>query len=309
MDIDEDKPENLESGLRNYFAGAVDTPEVMSACVSLCKAYNLEPQDLYFRWEAFSYTTNQAKSISRLTPERIQPLREHLQREFKANVAIATPRRPPPTASAKITASKSAYASRIMGQSTPVATRIADGATGSPAPSSRLAQSTVPLNSVASKNRIVPPKILADYSYRYMYEKIHERSNALDNRINEMAEIVKDYYSVEDDFADPNADTEEDVIVIGRICDSSADGKLTEGSIVLEPSKWMGSGRRIPIQFSSTFRMYRDTPPAGGERAGMGFFPGAIAAFKGNKAHSQEGGFFMVKELLPVRVLINKLCS
>jgi len=40
-----------------------------------------------------------------------------------------------------------------------------------------------------------------------MYEKVSERSEVLDDRIEEMAQLVKDHYDIPD-FGDPSATTE-----------------------------------------------------------------------------------------------------
>ena len=72
--------------------------------------------------------------------------------------------------------------------------------------------------------------------------------------------------------------------------------------MMIEPSRWMGSGKRIPIQFAPNLRFATDParPTYASLHKGISVFPGAMAAFKGSKGHSLEGGFFMVREILPV---------
>lgn len=117
-----------------------------------------------------------------------------------------------------------------------------------------------------------------------------------------------------DEFADPDAATEvcfplldyadgsnpcqETTTIVGRIvhdADVSASGaKLNESSLVLESSRMMGSGVRVPI------RLAPETKVRGGIKGvgGMSFFPGAIVALRGRNG---GGGFFLVEEILSVR--------
>ncbi|KAI0766425.1 DNA polymerase alpha, subunit B [Trametes elegans] len=131
-------------------------------------------------------------------------------------------------------------------------------------------------------------------SYRYMYEKVSERSEVLDDRIDYIGDLVKSYYDVEK-LGDPSAVTEEEVMVVGRIvhdAESASSGvKLNEASLVLESSRMMGSGARVPLKFDAGVQARRGPRGAGGQ----GFFPGAIVALKGNNG---GGGAFLVTEIL-----------
>lgn len=100
-------------------------------------------------------------------------------------------------------------------------------------------------------------------------------------------------------------------MVVGRIVDDriiepseTADPKFTEANLVLEPSRGDGGGRRIPLRFAPNLRFHPDALGRHSPRPGIGLYPGAIAAFKGSKAHGQEGPFFMVREILLVRVAL-----
>lgn len=164
-----------------------------------------------------------------------------------------------------------------------------------------------------------------------MYEKVTGRSEggllvfqaltseliadglALDDRIDEFADLVQKHYRV-DEFADPNAATEvcfphstmrkiytrgqETTTIVGRIvhdADISASGtKLNESSLVLESSRMMGSGVRVPIRFAPETKLRGGIKGVGG----ISFFPGAIVALRGRNG---GGGFFLVEEILSVR--------
>ncbi|KAI0075068.1 hypothetical protein K474DRAFT_1454783 [Panus rudis PR-1116 ss-1] len=128
-----------------------------------------------------------------------------------------------------------------------------------------------------------------------MYEKVNERSEALDDRIEDIAQIVKQHYNIPD-FGDPAAVTEEETVVIGRITmDSeslSADSaKLNEASLVLEASRMMGSGARVPLKFDPGVRIRQAVKGL----KGIGLFPGAIVALKGKNGGA---GWFTVQEIL-----------
>lgn len=87
------------------------------------------------------------------------------------------------------------------------------------------------------------------------------------------------------------------VTVVGRICIdtefSSQNVKLNETSVVLESSRMMGSGARIPIKFGPAVKV-RGGPKGIG---GVGLFPGAIVALHGKNG---GGGWFLVDEILAV---------
>ncbi|KAH9854731.1 DNA polymerase alpha subunit B [Lenzites betulinus] len=131
-------------------------------------------------------------------------------------------------------------------------------------------------------------------SYRYMYEKVSERSEALDDRIDHFGELVKAHYKVEE-LGDPSAVTEEEVVVVGRIVhdaeSSSVVVKLNEASLMLESSRMMGSGARILLRFDADVKLRQSVRNVGGQ----GLFPGAIVALKGKNG---GGGSFSVTEFL-----------
>ena len=93
---------------------------------------------------------------------------------------------------------------------------------------------------------------------------------------------------------------QEDVVVVGRVVldaeSSSGPVKLNEASLMLESSRMMGSGARIPVRFEPDVKVRKGKQ---GLR-GQGFFPGAIVAFKGKNG---GGGSFLVTEILSVSLV------
>ncbi|KAG8890689.1 DNA-directed DNA polymerase alpha subunit pol12 [Tulasnella sp. 332] len=302
--------EVIQKELMELFGRSLETPEVMAACVTFCKTYAMSPEDLFYSWQSFTF--NRKTDMGHFGSEQIPGFRDYINAELKNKVKQRTSTSTPARGSgAAPKTTKSAYGARVLA-----------GATATPesALKSSLSRSVFPTDDVKpilplnvsegasrtgapGKNIIVPASNISQFTYRYMYEKTIERANVLDSRIDEFGRYVSDFYSLTDDIADPNLATEEDVVVVGRICDAT-DSKLTESSLLLEPSRWAGSGRRIPLKFAPNVRCASQPSPdpqaSAAPRTGIGLFPGAIAAFRGALAHGLEGPFFSVKEMLPL---------
>ena len=137
------------------------------------------------------------------------------------------------------------------------------------------------------------------YQYRYMFEKITERAAVLDNTIDEAAEIIKEYYSIED-FGNPAHPSQDDHYCIGRICPEADGVRLTETSVQLETSRRYGGGaERVGLRFDpEVIVRCSDDPAYSTGEGGIGLFPGMICGLKGRNA---GGGYFTVSEVLQVR--------
>lgn len=89
---------------------------------------------------------------------------------------------------------------------------------------------------------------------------------------------------------------QEDVMVVGRIVQESEaepGTKLTESSLILETSRMLGSGSRVPLRFSPALKIRGGALGAGG----ISFFPGALVALQGKNG---GGGSFLASEILAV---------
>ncbi|KAG6896268.1 hypothetical protein C0992_009391, partial [Termitomyces sp. T32_za158] len=149
------------------------------------------------------------------------------------------------------------------------------------------------------------PSSRKDRSYRYMYEKILERSEALDDRIEEFSELVREHYNIVE-LGDPASGTDDDIVVTGRIVHDSdttdtAPLRLTETSIALEASRASG-GKRITLRLDSSITIRGATQGVGS----VGLFPGCIVALKGKNG---GGSWFLVKEILSLPPLKPSLVS
>ncbi|KAG6840795.1 hypothetical protein C0991_004267 [Blastosporella zonata] len=150
-------------------------------------------------------------------------------------------------------------------------------------------------SSVVFRGPAMDPSSRKSRSYRYMYEGMLERSDALDERIEQFAGMIKTHYNVTD-LGDPTSTSDEDITAIGRIVhDSDVSNpvlpKLTEASIALEVSRGMG-GSRVALRFDPLLTIRGGAQGAGG----TGLFPGAIVALKGKNG---GGGWFLLPPLKP----------
>ncbi|GAA5833404.1 hypothetical protein JCM5353_008438 [Sporobolomyces roseus] len=130
----------------------------------------------------------------------------------------------------------------------------------------------------------------ADYDYRIAYERAMERSEVLDTMIDEAAQIFREYYGF-DEFADPGVQSQDEVIVVGRLCAESDNAKMSETSSWLESSRSLGSGHRVQLRFEPTC-VVKGGGHGGG---GMGLFPGCMVALRGING---GGTVFAVNELI-----------
>lgn len=115
-----------------------------------------------------------------------------------------------------------------------------------------------------------------------MAMKSSEASEILDDRIDEYMLLIQAHHKLEDsDFGSAASQSTNEIVAVGRIACDSAEGKLNPSSIVLETSRRMGAGLRIPLKID--------------KMRGYQFFPGQIVALKGINASGED---FTVSEIL-----------
>jgi DNA polymerase alpha subunit B len=144
---------------------------------------------------------------------------------------------------------------------------------------------------------IVPPaepriKLTANTDLKKFYYKplamnLSEASEVLDDRIEEFLNLVQSHHGLEDSaFGNGAAKSTSEVIAVGRIACDTSEGRLNADSMVLETSRRMGAGLRVPLRFSGLVSHV--------------FFPGQIVAVKGINA---SGDYFAVQEVLEIPLL------
>lgn len=146
-----------------------------------------------------------------------------------------------------------------------------------------------------TKSRIglTSASVIQTYDYRYMFEKISQRSEALDDLIDEFAEGIKDAYGISE-FGDPHFSSDDSIYAVGRILSGQTDStKVTAGSLFLESSRLQGAGKRIGLRFAPGIKVRGGAPGV----KGFGLFPGCLVCAKGRNG---GGGVFVVEEVLMV---------
>ena len=148
---------------------------------------------------------------------------------------------------------------------------------------------------------------LNQWKYRYMFEKKGERSLELDNRLDEMGEVIRQAFNLPGELEDPSVSSQSSIYSVGRICerldhavgeDTSAQrggaGRLSQATLTLETSRMVGNGQRVPLTIDPSCRVryaWRDDASANI----VGLFPGMIVGVKGRNG---SGNRFVAEELL-----------
>ncbi|KAJ1303322.1 hypothetical protein OPQ81_011518 [Rhizoctonia solani] len=238
--------ENMRSELQEQFPGIDE--EALLKCLSMCRTFNLSPEDLRFKWEALSFNSSLKDTPMKFfTADSANGLQQMLQREV-ANKAQQKAAVSKPHIVKKL---RTAVPGSVPGYSTPIPARRKQGAVKvEPTTPSLHARSKTPAGPPAS---YVPPLNADLYAYRYMHERIHDRAASLDDQIDEMAELVKKHYQLQE-LGDPTSVTQDEVVVVGRIV-SDGDTKLGENSTFLESSRMMGMGARVPLEFGPNLKI------------------------------------------------------
>ncbi|KAH0832189.1 DNA polymerase alpha/epsilon subunit B-domain-containing protein [Lanmaoa asiatica] len=273
------------SEIAQHFTEAVAADDALvKECISMCKMYNLTVETLSYKWQALSYSNTSTLAI--FTLQSVPDLKARLQQELGRLNATKQ------EAASRSTASLTFGRGRGRAKA-PIARSLDAGLKIGPLRSG-IIKSEVSDFSGSSRIAFEGPRLDEQSQKSRACEGIVDHTEPLDDRIDEFADLIQRHYRV-DELADPSAATEETTTVVGRIvhdAEVSASGaKLNELSLVLESSRMMGSGVRVPIRFTP------ETKLRGGVRGvgGISFFPGAIVALRGRNG---GGGFFLVEELL-----------
>jgi DNA polymerase alpha subunit B len=120
------------------------------------------------------------------------------------------------------------------------------------------------------------------FAYRPMAMHLSEASEVLDERIDNFLALVQQAHNLEDSaFGNAAAQSTSEIVAVGRIACDTSEGKLNAASLVLEMSRRMGAGLRVPLKVD-TLSSYQ-------------FFPGQVVALRGTNA---SGLYFTVNEVL-----------
>ncbi|RDX53350.1 DNA polymerase alpha, subunit B [Lentinus brumalis] len=273
----------LRSDLQRNFGDDLDD-NLLSECVKICQMHNLSGEDLFYKWEAVRFN----QGPGQLGMEDLQEVKTRIQRDLaKANAAKKLMRGNLSGRLSRQFASTPVKSTARSSLSGPMGTPVRPVRPQDGFDMSRLEEKVVSPAGLAGPSRVsfVGPSTDDDAL---------KTRTLLDDRIDHFGELVKSYYGVEE-LGDPSAVTEDDVVVVGRITldseSTSGQVKLNEASLVLESSRMMGSGARVPIRFDPEVRLRKGKRGVGGQ----GLFPGAIVALKGKNG---GGGSFLASEIL-----------
>ncbi|KAK8047649.1 DNA polymerase alpha subunit B [Apiospora saccharicola] len=107
------------------------------------------------------------------------------------------------------------------------------------APIAPYAESRIKLTAASDQKKL---------AYKPLAMKLSEASEILDDRIDEFIGLVKDYHNLDDTaFGSAATQSTSEIYAVGRIASDSPEGKLNAASLVLETSRKIGGGRRIPL--------------------------------------------------------------
>ena len=135
--------------------------------------------------------------------------------------------------------------------------------------------------------KLVANSDIKKLSYKTMAMKSSEASEILDDRIDEFMGLVQEYHKLDDSaFGSAANKSINEIVAVGRIASDTLEGKLNASSLVLETSRRMGGGLRIPLKMDSV--------------PGFQFFPGQITALKGINISGED---FRVSEILEMPLL------
>ncbi|TDL17712.1 DNA polymerase alpha, subunit B [Rickenella mellea] len=285
---------DVRNDLVKRFVDAQNDDKLLSELTNICQQYTISPEDLFYKWEAMNYNRPMAHlgsvSLDVFTMDSVHALKAALHSDAAAKTKKLQQRA---ALNASMGRSKAETGLRFSKSALASGAAVTPGAAGIMGAGS----SKVSIR-VSFKGPSDNPNERKKRRYRYMYEKISERSEVLDEQIDEFGEIVRKYYNFED-LGDPSSTTEEEIIVVGRICNATstpttpAPPKLTDSSLFLESSRMMGSGARVPLRFDAQLKVRGGIRGAGS----VGLFPGALVALKGKNG---GGGYFGVSEMLGI---------
>ncbi|KAK8041222.1 DNA-directed DNA polymerase alpha subunit POL12 [Apiospora phragmitis] len=302
-------------------------PDMLAELQSIMRMHSLSVQDLFFKWESYCIKMDMDEmrlSVVNLRSlkREIQDALERENRDRQAHV-VKTERKTGATPRTTIKNNAGDYLGGMLdGLATPSATKL-NRSSGpkrkTETPSATKVKNEFPnsspnvkipagvdrhldsMNSITavsfndrqnageSRIKLTAASDQKKLAYKPLAMKLSEASEILDDRIDEFIGLVKDYHKLEDTaFGSAATQSTSEIYAVGRIASDSPEGKLNAASLVLETSRKMGGGRRIPLNLKKL--------------ASYQFFPGQIVALKGINT---SGTDFTVNEIIDIPLLPN----
>ncbi|XP_068227234.1 DNA polymerase alpha subunit B isoform X2 [Palaemon carinicauda] len=121
-------------------------------------------------------------------------------------------------------------------------------------------------------------------SYKYMFEKLRDAAEVLNDTITLLGDEIKEILKVEE-YSSLKSASNEVITVCGRICCDSV-GRLNAASVLLEGSRENSGGDAVPVDLS--------------QLAEFSLFPGQIVGIRGVNT---TGNKLVAQELIPGKIL------
>ncbi|KIY67728.1 DNA polymerase alpha, subunit B, partial [Cylindrobasidium torrendii FP15055 ss-10] len=269
---------DLREQILDKFGDDLDD-KVVHECISLCKLYTLQPEDLYYKWEAktTNWSNHFEQTARRFDMSSVLELKTGLQRDLEER-------------------DKKARAKK-MGGAARIAMRLPPGQKGNlrkqqPQKAAAVKAEDVPMDLVNTVSFKGPKEKRA---YRYMYETVLQKSQVLDEQLIQFENMVRREFKMNQlEFGNPSAMTEMDVLVAGRIShdtEETTTTKVDDTTLLLETSSESGEGLRIALRFSPEVQIRNGVKGT----EGLGLFPGARVLLEGKNA---GGGTFTVTKIV-----------
>lgn len=312
--------DDLEENLNVFFAPNANLQEdVLNELVSMCRLFGLTPSELFIKWESYALKMGGVTSLQYKTVRDFRKdTEEALDRESRAQAPQSVKKHITATPRANTSSEGLAMLDGIIG-STPARTNsnkrkaahdlqtpATKASKGSAFNSPSAVQSTAfadrqnsgtvqeTLNphlpaAVPSTNPTTEPRVklkanteLQKFGYRSMAMQLSSASEILDDRIDTFVELLQAKAGLSEAvFGNPAAQNGAEIVAVGRIACDQANGKLNAASTVLETSRRMGAGMRVPLKFV--------------DGVAYDVFPGKIVALRGSNV---SGEYFTVAEVL-----------
>ncbi|XP_072345403.1 DNA polymerase alpha subunit B isoform X2 [Scyliorhinus torazame] len=124
----------------------------------------------------------------------------------------------------------------------------------------------------ASVQLLLAPEDSITKRFKYMFQKLRDVRAVLNDRIEELIQVLKDHYKMED-FRSVAMPAQEPVTFLGQIaCDSN--GKLNAKSVILQGDLKHSAGLQVPVDLS--------------ELKDYSLFPGQVVALEGTNSTGQR---------------------
>lgn len=120
--------------------------------------------------------------------------------------------------------------------------------------------------------------------YKYMFEKLRDAAEVLDDTITNLGEEMKELLNTEE-YSSLRSASNETITAVGRICCDSV-GRLNAASVLLEGSREISGAAAVPLDLS--------------QLAEFSLFPGQIVGVRGVNT---TGNKLVVQEIIPGKVL------